>query len=200
MAVNTIGGQLLIDLASAKKLTKEINNTVSQSIFKNPDQGVRVQAGNYFQRPGINKIFSIQSISRLQPEAMRGKAVFEGTCAACHKAGNIGNDLGPELTAIGKKYDRVSLLDAIINPSASIVFGYEPWLITTRDGKSVYGFLIGDGQTVVIKDAARQQHVIKAGDIVSRKKMDQSMMPDPTSLGLNEKKLADVAEYLLTLK
>jgi len=200
MAVNTIGGQLLIDLASAKKLTKEINNTVSQSIFKNPDQGVRVQAGNYFQRPGINKIFSIQAISRLQPEAMRGKAVFEGACAACHKAGNVGNDLGPELTAIGKKYDRVSLLDAIINPSASIVFGYEPWLITTRDGKSVYGFLIGDGQTVVIKDAARQQHVIKASDIVSRKKMDQSMMPDPTSLGLNEKKLADVAEYLLTLK
>ena len=98
------------------------------------------------------------------------------------------------------KYQNGASADAIINPNASIVFGYEPWLITTRDGKSVYGFLIGDGQTVVIKDAARQQHVIKASDIVSRKKMDQSMMPDPASLGLNEKKLADVAEYLLMLK
>lgn len=200
MANDPIGGQLLIDLASSKKLSTEINNTVSRVIFKNPDQGVRVQASNYFQRPGINKLFSIQAISRLQPEATRGKAVFAGTCAACHKAGNVGNDLGPDLTTIGKKYDRVSLLDAIINPSASIVFGYEPWLINTKDGQSVYGFLIGDGQTVVIKDAARQQHVIKASNIISRKKMDQSMMPDPTSLGLDEKKLADVAEYLLTLK
>lgn len=200
MANDPIGGQLLIDLASSKKLSTEINNTVSQFIFKNPDQGVRVQASNYFQRPGINKLFSIQAISRLQPEATRGKAVFAGTCAACHKAGTAGNDLGPDLTTIGKKYDRVSLLDAIINPSASIVFGYEPWLINTKDGQSVYGFVIGDGQTVVIKDAARQQHVIKASNIISRKKMDQSMMPDPISLGLNEKKLADVAEYLLTLK
>ncbi len=200
MAKDPTGGQLLIDLASSKKLSATINHAVSEVIFKNPDQGVRVQASNYFQRPGINKIFSIQAISRMQPEATRGKAVFAGTCAACHKAGNVGNDLGPELTAIKKKYDRVSLLDAIINPSASIVFGYEPWLISTKDGRSVYGFIIGDGETVVIKDAARQQHVIKAGEIASRKKMDQSMMPDPAGLGLNEKKLADVVEYLLTLQ
>jgi putative membrane-bound dehydrogenase-like protein len=200
MAANATGGQLLIDLATSNKLSKELTQTVSQVIFRNPDLGVRVQASNYFQRPGVNKVFSIQAISHLHPDAARGKAVFAGTCAACHKAGNIGNDLGPELTTIGKKYDRVSLLDAIINPSASIVFGYEPWLVTTKDGQSVYGFIIGDGQTIVMKDAARRQHVLKAADIVSRKKMDQSMMPDPTNLGLDEKKLADVAEYLLSLK
>lgn len=173
---------------------------MSQVIFKNPDQGVRVQVCNYFQRPGVNKIFSIPAISQLHPEATQGKAIFAGTCAACHKAGNVGNDLGPELTTIGKKYDRISLLNAIINPSASIVLVYEPWLISTKDGKSVYGYVIGDGKTVVIKDAARQQYAIKASDIVSRKKKDQSMMPDPTGLRLDDKKLADVEEYLLMLK
>ncbi len=200
MAKNPAGGQLLIQMAAAKKLTGDINRTISSVIFNNPDQGVRVQASEYFERPGLNKVFSIQAISQLKPEASQGKAVFAGSCAACHKAGELGNDLGPELTTIGKKYDRVSLLDAIINPSASIVFGYEPWLINTKDKQSIYGFLIGDGQTVVIKDAARQQHVVKASDIVSRKKMETSMMPDPTSLGLDEKKLADVVEYLISLK
>ena len=198
MAKDPAGGQLLIELAAGKKLSNEISTTVGKSIFKNPDQGVRVQASEYFQRPGLNKVFSIQAITRLKPEAAKGKAIFAGTCATCHKAGNLGNDLGPELTTIGKKYDRVSLLDAIINPSASIVFGYEPWLIKTKDGQSVYGFLIGDGQTVVVKDISRQQHVIKAADIVSRKKMDISLMPDPANLGLDEKKLADIAEFLLT--
>jgi putative heme-binding domain-containing protein len=200
MAKDPVGGQLLIDLASAQKLSPEILNVVSQTIFSNPDQGIRVQATNYFQRPGISKTYSIDAIRQLKPATAAGRAVFAGSCATCHKAGNLGNDLGPDLTTIGKKYDRVSLLDAIINPGASIVFGYEPWLVTTRDGKSVYGFLIGDGQTVVMKDVARQQHVIKTTDIVSRKKMDQSIMPDPSSLGLDEKKLADVAEFLLMLK
>ncbi|MEO5998132.1 MAG: PVC-type heme-binding CxxCH protein [Chitinophagaceae bacterium] len=198
MAKDPAGGQLLIELAAGKKLSNELSSLVSKSIFKNPDLGIRVQASEYFQRPGLNKVFSIQAISRLKPEAVNGKAIFAGTCATCHKAGNLGNDLGPELTTIGKKYDRVSLLDAIINPSASIVFGYEPWLIRTKDGQSVYGFLIGDGQTVVIKDIGKQEHVIKAANILSRKKMDASLMPDPTNLGLDEKKLADVAEFLLT--
>lgn len=200
MAKDPAGGQLLIELAAGKKLSAELAQTVSNLIFKNPDQGVRVQASEYFQRPGINKVFSVQSINKLRPVAAQGKAIFAGTCASCHKAGETGNDLGPDLSTIGKKYDRISMLDAIINPSASIVFGYEPWLITTKKGQSFYGFVIGDGATVLIKDAARQEHVVKAADIASRKKMDVSMMPDPAGLGLNEQKLADVVEYLSTMK
>lgn len=131
---------------------------------------------------------------------MQGKEIFLSSCASCHKAGKEGRDIGPDLTLIRNKFDRISLLDAIINPSAGIVFGYEPWLINTKDQQSYYGFLIADGQTVVIKDLAGQQHAITANNIKTRRKMDSSLMPDPAALGLDEKKLADVAEFLLTLK
>jgi putative membrane-bound dehydrogenase-like protein len=200
MARNAVGGQMLISLASAGKLPTSVKSVVSEAIFQNPDQAVRVLASDYFKRPGLNKVFSINDISRLKPDAIRGKAVFGGNCASCHRVSGQGRDVGPELTAIHGKFDRVGLLDAIINPSAGIVFGYEPWMVSTQDGASIYGFIIADGQTVVVKDPAGQQHVIKASQIQSRKKMDSSLMPDPVALGLNEKNLADVAEYLLTLK
>ena len=80
------------------------------------------------------------------------------------------------------------MLDAIINPSAAIVFGYEPWIVNTKDGQSVYGFLISDNkQTMVIRDIHGQNHVIKKSDISSKQKQEKSLMPDPVSNGLNEK-------------
>jgi hypothetical protein len=41
---------------------------------------------------------------------------------------------------------------------------------------------------------------IKASDIASRKQFSTSIMPEPTALGLNEKDLANLSAYLLTLK
>jgi hypothetical protein len=43
------------------------------------------------------------------------------------------------------------LLDAIVNPSAGMAFGYEMWLVTKKDGTTASGFLQADGKTVVLK-------------------------------------------------
>jgi putative heme-binding domain-containing protein len=109
--------------------------------------------------------------------------------------------IGPDLTLVRTKFDRTGLLDAIINPSSSIVFGYEPWTITLGDGQSFFGFLVADGaQTVIIKDLTGTKHTIPTTRISSRKKQDKSLMPEPAALGLSEQDLADLSEYLMTLK
>ena len=50
------------------------------------------------------------------------------------------------------------------------------------------------------KNLARQKHVISAKNISSRRKQAQSLMPDPTAMGLSDKDLANLTEYLLTIK
>jgi putative heme-binding domain-containing protein len=130
-----------------------------------------------------------------------GGQLFEVNCANCHRVSNNGKDVGPDLTNIRKKFDRDALLDAIINPNGGIVFGYEPWTITTKDGDSYFGFLVADGEkTVVVKDITGNKHVVPVSEISSRKRQDGSLMPEPSSLGLTEQNLADLAEYLISLK
>ncbi len=108
--------------------------------------------------------------------------------------------IGPDLTTIGKKFDRPALLDAIINPGAAIVFGYEAWLVNTKDGESLYGFLLSENkEAMVIKDMAGQKHIIALNKITSKKKQEKSLMPDPVSNGLTEQNLADVTTFLKTL-
>ena len=100
-------------------------------------------------------------------------------CSSCHRIGSTGNDIGPDLTLIKKKFDKQALMDAIVNPSAGIVFGYEAWTINTKDGKSQFGFLVADGKdAVVIKDLAGIHHTIPVQNISSRKKSEKSLMPE----------------------
>jgi putative heme-binding domain-containing protein len=198
MAKDKIGGQMLISLASEKKLPAELNEAVGKAIFQNPDQTVRVLAGDYFTRPGNARLVSVNQITQLAASGEKGKVLFGNMCGSCHKHGGKGGEIGPDLTQIHKKLDKTSLLDAIINPSAGLAFGYEPWIIQTKKGSSFYGFLMADGPTVVIKDAAGVQHTFKSGDIVSRKQLSTSLMPDPVTMGLGEQELADIAQYLLS--
>jgi putative heme-binding domain-containing protein len=193
------GGRMLVSLAAEGSLPKEIKDTVRHHIFNNPDQGVRVMASDYFRRDR-NVSYQIGLITKLQPTPGNGQKLFATHCTTCHRHGAEGKEVGPDLTRIGGKFDKPGLLDAIINPSAGLAFGYEPWLITTKKGTSYYGFLVSDAQAVVIKDVAGAQHVIRKEEIATRKQMNTSLMPDPAALGLKQQDLADLAAYLMSGK
>jgi putative membrane-bound dehydrogenase-like protein len=201
MARDAVGGQLLIGLAAENKLPLSLLVTVERNIFNNPNAAVRIQAGKYFRRNGQNKIFSIEEIVKLKTDAGQGQTLFIQRCGSCHQFGDSGKSIGPDLTLIGKKFDRESLLDAIINPDASIVFGYEPWLVNKKDGESIYGFIVaGDKRSIVIKDISGQRHAIPTKDIALKQKQEKSLMPDPVANGLTEEDLANIAEFLLSGK
>jgi putative heme-binding domain-containing protein len=201
MALDSMGGQMVIGLMAENKLPASLMSVVAENIFNNPNLAVRVQAGKYVKRNGTDKIFSVNSIAKLPGDAIAGKIIFKNNCSSCHRVELIGNMIGPELTNIGKKFDKISLLDAIVNPSAAIVFGYEPWLVNTVEGESVFGFLVSENkQFIVIKDISGVQHVIAQNKISSKQKQQKSLMPEPITTGITEQNLADIVAYLLTNK
>ncbi len=146
------------------------------------------------------KEYDVEKIVSIKPNMVSGQKIFTQNCANCHRIGKTGNDIGPDLSSIGNKFDRKDLLNAVINPNASIVFGYEPWLITTKADETFYGFLLADDKTVVLKDAAGQRHSIAKENIKSRQKQSKSLMPDAAAIGLSDKDLANLSNYLLTLR
>lgn len=197
MASDSVGGQLLIGLTAENKFPAGLRKAMGEKIFENPDMAVRVQASKYFQQPGSSHTYAISKIAEMPADAAAGKIAFTNYCAPCHKVKQAGNNIGPELTSIGKKYDKIALLDAIIHPSASIMLGYEPWLINTKDGSSYFGFIVSESKTtLVIKDAGGLSHAIAIADIGSRQKQAKSLMPEPAVSGISEKQLADIVGFL----
>jgi putative heme-binding domain-containing protein len=197
------GGKLLIALAAEGKIPEDLKSAAAGPISHNPDLGVRAMASAYFPREaaGGKPLPPIKELAAMKGDAARGRAVFTGNAAACvkcHLFNGEGRDVGPDLSAIRTKYARPELLDAILNPSANIAFGYQPWIVQTKDNQVYAGFILGDGETVMIKESSGEQRTIPAAQIKKRVKQELSVMPDNISAGLTAQDLADLAEFLLT--
>jgi len=202
LAADPDGAMQIIALAADKKFPAELVPAVAGAIYRNPDLSIRAMAGTYFPRQAAGGVAlpPIKELAKLPGDAARGRAVFFGTtasCSRCHAFNGEGRDVGPDLTSIRTKYQRPELLDAILNPSAGIAFGYEAWIIQTTDGDVLSGFILADADTVVLKESTGEQRQIPKGKIKKRVKQPMSVMPDNVGLGLTAQELADVAEFLL---
>jgi putative membrane-bound dehydrogenase-like protein len=154
-----------------------------------------------FSAAAESKNYDINAIMKLNADSKKGNEVFTANCRTCHKAGKEGNTIAPDLTFVSKKFADKDLLDAIIHPSASIAFGYEPWKVNTKNAKSYFGFLISDNnESMTIRDISGNNHLIKKSIITSAKKQEKSLMPEPSQLGLSEQDLANIVSYLKTVK
>lgn len=110
-------------------------------------------------------------------------------------------DIGPDLSLIKNKFDKEALLDAIVNPNAGVLLGYEQWLINTKTGDTYFGIIVSENEkTTVIKDLTGKKITIETSSIALKKKQNASIMPEPSSLNLSEQNLADVVGYLMALK
>ncbi len=192
-------------LRGAQDLAGPLRDAVAETIFRNPDIGIRALASEHFARTDdASPLPSVRALLELQGDARRGRAAFQdrerSQCLACHayRSGDarIGKDVGPDLTRIREKFGRAELFDAILNPSAAIAFGYDSWVFETQGGFLWSGFLLADGPTVVLKDTQGERVVLPANEIVSRTKQTVSTMPAGVAHELAPQDLADLVAFL----
>jgi putative membrane-bound dehydrogenase-like protein len=198
MAKDSLGGQLLLGMAADKSLPQDLLPQIEKHIFNNPSLSTRVVAAKYFNKPGGVQTLSIEKVQAAKGNLKKGKALFTSLCGTCHRYNELGRDVGPDLSRIAQKFDKTGLIDAVVNPNAAIVFGYEPWLITTTEGGASYtGFIVADdGKNVLLKDLSGKQQRIPSHSIQLREKQT-NVMPDPAGMGLNEQNIADIVAFLL---
>jgi putative membrane-bound dehydrogenase-like protein len=131
-----------------------------------------------------------------------GKKVFEtdGGCAACHSLGGK-KLLGPDLSAIGAKYGKQALLDNILSPSDAIAPEYIMTTITLKSGERVQGLVTEEtADRLVVTTAPDQERRINPAEVASRDQLRVSPMPEGLLNNLSLQQIADLLEFLSTLK
>jgi putative heme-binding domain-containing protein len=199
LAADPVGGLFLLTKAEQGQLPERLIAAATEAIYSNSDLGVRALATAHFPRPGMEALPTAAEILALEASAERGREVFRSEvsrCSACHAHTGLGLDIGPDLTAIRSKYGRAEILDAILNPSAAIAFGYDTYLVQTTDDEYISGFLLAEGEDVILKDTLGERYVIPASDIAHKKKQDLSVMPEGLAMGMSAQDLADLVAFL----
>jgi putative heme-binding domain-containing protein len=131
----------------------------------------------------------------------QGEQAFWTTCGGCHRVGQRGGRLGPDLTRIGVTQSSDALRTAIRRASAAITPGYQSVTLVTRDGARIRGLRKGeDAFSVQILDTRERLQGYRKADLASVARDAQSLMPDYGPDRLPDASLDDVVTFLATLK
>jgi putative heme-binding domain-containing protein len=143
-------------------------------------------------------------ILALTGDAKKGEALFfskEMKCAVCHKVGDKGNAVGPDLGAIGKLRTRAELLDSLLNPSARVEPQYAAYNVRTKDEKTYTGLIAKrDDKQLVLLDAEGKKVEVAGDNVDSVRPSRLSLMPDGLLAGLTAHDAADLLEFLVQRK
>jgi putative heme-binding domain-containing protein len=137
-------------------------------------------------------------------DSERGRAVFFGTtaaCSSCHRVGDQGGQIGPDLTRIGVTRSGRDLVESILVPGSTIAQGYETYLVQTADGQ-LYSGIIGrqTPELVVLLDSARNEQRIRRDRIEQMSRQPTSIMPEGFGRTLTRDQLGDLLAFLQSLK
>src|SRR5262249_27048558 len=116
------------------------------SLLKHADPSIRDRAAALFgetaSTPRNEVIAKYKAALSSAGDWRRGQQVFERICVTCHRFGQKGNDIGPNLSA----YDQPStspekLLIDILDPNREVSPEYIAYSVTLKDGGDLAGIL-----------------------------------------------------------
>ena len=125
----------------------------------------------------------------------RGRALFQRTCAQCHKLYGEGGEIGPDITGSNRN-NLDYLLTNMLDPNAEIPNDYRTTILRTKDNRVLVGVIRrSEGQSVTIATPAEVVTVAKR-DVAAIDPQDFSMMPEGLVLALKVDELRDLVAYL----
>jgi len=145
--------------------------------------------------PDAPKLPPVAEMAKLTGDATRG-ATLAAACYTCHRTGDTGVDFGPDLTTFGKQQPTEEIIRAIAEPSAAISHGFDGTEIKTKDGLTITGMIVADGDLVIMKCMGGLLQAIPKSRIESRQAMKVSLMYPPQQFGLDAQAIADIAAFL----
>lgn len=130
--------------------------------------------------------------------AERGFEVYKrAQCNKCHRFGELGEPLGPDLTSLSKRFTKREILESILFPSHVISDQYASKTVVTKGGLKYTGIVApgGAGETIVLLDTGKKV-VVDADEIEETLPSKTSAMPAGLLNPLTQQEIADLFAYL----
>lgn len=186
-------GQLNLDLERRRYL------------LKSGDRELRARAEALFTDAGV--VTRREAVARMRPalslrgDASRGAVVFAEQCAKCHRFGEVGHDVAPSLTEIGRK-SAETLMHDILDPNAVVEPRYLSYTVELADAgldeeDLISGIIVQeDSVSVTLRQAEGVDRVIPRSRIAAMTTSGLSLMPEELEKAMDLQGFADLLAYL----
>jgi putative heme-binding domain-containing protein len=131
----------------------------------------------------------------------RGRKLFfdaeKTLCLKCHRLGNQGEAVGPELTGVGGRFSRIYLVESILEPSRTIAPSFGTLVLTLKNGKTLTGVKVMETETMItLADNQGQKQVLAKADIEEQQQSLLSTMPEGLEKRVSADEFVDLIAFL----
>jgi putative heme-binding domain-containing protein len=182
----------------------EIPPNRRELLLKDRDPAIRERAtavlGGLAPAPRAAAIEAYKRAIDRAGDSERGRTIFERECMACHKLGDRGHSVGPNLASMRRKTPEEILL-SILDPNREVSPEFVEYLIALDDGRVVTGIVASEtpgGLAVRGRESAEQ--TILRRNIAQIAGTGKSLMPEGLEKNITPPEMTDLITFLLKLQ
>jgi putative membrane-bound dehydrogenase-like protein len=198
------GEDMVLALLKEGKFPTDFKAMAVQGVSGAWRKNVRIEAAKFLDAAPSKtgkKLPPVSELMAMTGNTTNGQKVFANYCAVCHQVNTEGADFGPKLSEIGSKLGKDGQYMAIFYPSAGVSFGYEGFEVKFKDGSTTVGIVSSKTETdLIMKFPGGTTQSYKMSQVVSMKKLDESLMTAGLHEAMSQQDLVDLVEYLSSLK
>ena len=129
--------------------------------------------------------------------AERGLAVYTKNCATCHRIGEVGVVIGPQLDGLAQRgLERVA--EDVIDPNRNVDAAFRTTILRLKGGETVSGLLRREeGESIVLADSTGKESSVPAAKVQRRAESPLSLMPSNFGEILSQEEFNDLMKFLL---
>ena len=195
------GPKLLLEQVKAGVIqAAEIDPLRRKSLLESKDAAIKKLAEELFAalNPANRQqaLDEYQAVLKLKGDSKLGAVTFEKNCSTCHRVGEIGVNVAPDISDTRPK-TAAQLLGDIIQPNRAIDSNFIGYQLLLKDGTAVSGLLAAETSTsLTVKQPGGKVLTIARDDVEQLKATGVSLMPDGLEKNIPPQAMADLLSYL----
>lgn len=173
-------------------------------LLKDTDPAILKQAqavlGSEAPGPRTEAIAKYKSAIERPGDPTKGQSVFERECFACHKLGERGHAVGPNLAGVRKRTPDEILVN-ILDPNREVSPEFLEYSVALDDGRVVTGLVASEtpsGVTLRAREGVEQ--TILRRNVEEIASTGKSLMPEGLEKTVSPAEMADLISFLLRIQ
>ncbi|MEX2288432.1 MAG: PVC-type heme-binding CxxCH protein [Planctomycetaceae bacterium] len=182
----------------------EIERDTKQLLLNHPRADIRDQARTLFGdevSPDRAKVVAeYQQALELTGDLERGKQLVVQKCSVCHKLGDTGHAIGPDLVSTKNK-SPADLMISILDPNREAQPNFTSYTVVTYAGTLHNGIIAAETATsITLRRAEGKEDVILRSNVETLASSGMSLMPVGMEKELTPAQMADVIAYVKSIE
>jgi putative heme-binding domain-containing protein len=192
---------LLLDGIEAGKIKPaELERAQAGRLLKHGDATLRKRAGVLLAAavPADRKqvLADYQVVLKMKSDPTRGRAVFKKNCVTCHRVGDLGVEVAPDISDSRTKQETQILAD-ILQPNRAIDNNYISYAVVTTSGILLNGIVTSETATsFTLRQPEGKDVTLLRSEIEEIRSSGVSLMPDGLEKSIPHQEMADLISFI----